>query len=156
MTRFLIPLVIASVGILIASILFLRSKWKIRQKDIKEYEEGRDKLSFRKGEVIEEPKEEESDGFSLGSVFIGLISLALVIYVGLVILSSFESTLTSSTAINNTSNLLMNNVTSAMGYILSGETFGSGSTILAVLTIIFVMIIISRFFMNFTNDSGML
>jgi len=76
MNNLLISGIVLGSGILIFIILFLRNKWKARGKDIQEYEEGRDKLTFREKKEENEPEVEYSGGV-IGSVISGFIVLVI-------------------------------------------------------------------------------
>jgi hypothetical protein len=71
--------IILLAGLIVCLILIFRSKWLASRKNIKDYEEGRDKLTFRKKKEIKK-EEKSSDGshFSLGS----LIGCFITILIG--------------------------------------------------------------------------
>ena len=77
MNHILVSGVIIGVGILFFLILILRNKWKITHKDIQEYEDGRDKLTFREKEVKEVEEPEGYSGGMLGNLIGGFIVLLI-------------------------------------------------------------------------------
>jgi len=77
MNSLLISFVIFGIGFILCLILILRKKWLVSKKHIEEYKEGRDKTTFRKGEVIEE-KEVEYHGAGFLSKIIGSFVTILV------------------------------------------------------------------------------
>lgn len=105
MNSWLISGIIVAVGIFICLILILRSKWQQSKRNIEDYKEGRDKLTFRKDK--EESKEKSQ--FGVGGILSTLIGGCVVLFVGMSLLPiisqqvnlSVESITTSSNLTSN-------------------------------------------------------
>lgn len=72
MNGILIAQIILGIGAFSFLLLILRSKWLQTKKNIKDYEEGRDKLTHRKPKEVEI---ESSGGFSLSTLLGGFVTL---------------------------------------------------------------------------------
>lgn len=80
MNTWIISGIILVIGFLICLFLILRNKWKVRKKHIKDYEEGRDKLTpevEKANEKILESEEPSSSGFRIGNIISGFIALLI-------------------------------------------------------------------------------
>jgi hypothetical protein len=133
MNSWVISGIILLVGFFICLILILRSKWNIRRKNIDDYQDGRDKLTYRKKKIVVE--EESSDGISLGS----LVGAFITILVGVSMLGTIKDEI--SLAINSTSEL------------------AASSTILQLVPIIFALaigMVAIGMVVSSLKDSGMI
>ena len=112
MNSWMIAGIILLIGFFICLILILRSKWLQSRHNIKDYEVGRDKLTYRKKK---EPIFEEESSYSGGGMLSILIVGFIVILIGcsLAIMDQVNS-VTNSTTISAASN-----VTSSSAEILS-------------------------------------
>ncbi len=76
MNSWIISGIILAAGFFICLVLILRAKWKAGRKNINDYQEGRDKLTFREKKEEKEDEVEERDfGGLLGNIIGGFIML---------------------------------------------------------------------------------
>jgi hypothetical protein len=138
MNYWLISGIILGVGFIICLFLILRSKWKVSRKNIDDYEEGRNKLTYRKKKEVNVLSSAFS-GFSLSNLIGGFI----VIIIGVTLLPMVaeqvslaqNTTITSNvSSVDSVSSTMMGLVTlffalaiafSAIGIVFSGLR-GSG------------------------------
>jgi len=105
MNSWIIAGIILLIGILFFIFLYLRSKWLQNPSHIKDYEEGRNKTTFRKKKEEKVDDSCDSTGFfpDLTSLITGIVTLAIVILIGTTILSSLSTTLEDSSIASNVS-----------------------------------------------------
>lgn len=144
MNTWIISGIILAIGFLICLFLILRNKWKVRKKHIKDYEEGRDKLTpeVQKAneKIIESQEEGYSGGFSIGSIISGIVT----ILIGFSLIGPVSEQVKLAT------------VSSATNSTLASTEFTS--TVLNTIPILFalgVLIIAVSMAYNFTRDNGL-
>lgn len=117
-----ISLLILASCALISLILILRSKWLQSKKNIKDYEEGRDKLTYRK------PKEDSPETSSSVGILTNMIGGFIVILVAWTLFGSVQDA--TNEALQTNANVT---VTSNM--------VGATSTVLSLVPILFALLI---------------
>ena len=127
MNSWLISGITFASGILIFLFLFLRNKWKVSGKDIQEYEEGRDKLTFRKKE---EPKE-SGWNLPLGNLIGGFI----VILVGASLAPEVVKQLNTACSAE-----YLGNITTSSSQMLCS---GASGTLISITGILFVIVVMA-------------
>lgn len=141
MNTWIISGAILLAGLFICLILILRVKWKTSRKNIKDYEEGRDKLTYRKKK--EEPKEEleVTDGFSfpsLTSLMTGILTVAIILAVGVVVLGETQTVLTENSVSQNVTSETLSEIGGMSNLILVVMAVAIGIGVIGVIINAFV------------------
>lgn len=101
MNTWIISGIILLIGLIICIFLILRKNWKAGRKNIEDYQEGRDKLTYRKKkeDVIEvnsiESLSNFNSKFNLQSFIIYVVIIGITLVIGLSICSQLEQQINS-------------------------------------------------------------
>jgi flagellar biosynthesis protein FlhB len=130
--------IILLAGFFIGLFLILRSKWKVNRKNINDYQQGRDKLTYRKKKEEVSVTSDIPDSFDLQSVIIGIFSTLMWISISLLMMSCIREEINSS-AINSSTSLA------------AEEVFTSFSGLVDYLPLFMVLFILFIVFFVFKN-----